>query len=66
MLHTKHEIVNDMCLTYNHAYFLPTKADDDTRILNCALTASEKEFLYRQMNQIFTNSIEPFMEFKNV
>ena len=53
-----------MCLTYNHAYFLPTKADDDTNLFNCALTQGEKDFLWRQMAQVFDNDIEPFMEFK--
>jgi len=64
MINTPEGIIRNMCLTYNHAYFLPTKADDDDNLLNCALTISEKEYLWRQMTQIFNNDIEPFMEFK--
>jgi len=60
----RENIINNMCLTYNHAYFLPTKADDDTNLFNCALTQGEKDFLWRQMAQVFDNDIEPFMEFK--
>ena len=54
-----------MCLTYNHAYMLPTKADDDANPLNCALTEREKEYILRQMTQLFENDIEPWMEFKD-
>jgi len=64
MINTPESIIYNMCLTYNHAYFLPTKADDDDSLLNCALTKSEKDYLWRQMRQIFNNDIEPFMEFK--
>lgn len=64
MIKSKEDVILSMCLTYNHAYVLPTKPDDDDSPLNCALTASEKEYVYRQMKQIFENDIEPYMEFK--
>lgn len=62
---TKESIIHNMCLTYNHAYFLPTKDDNDTNPINCALTVREKEFILRQMTQIYNNNIEPFMEIKH-
>lgn len=62
---TKESVIHNMCLTYNHAFFLPTKDDNDDNPLNCALTASEKEYILRQMTQLFENNIEPHMEFKN-
>lgn len=61
---TREEIITNMCLTYNHAYFLPAKEETDNNPLNCALTQSEKEFLWRQMAQLFDNDIKPYMEFK--
>lgn len=65
MKKNKEEIIHNMCLTYDHAFVLPTKHDEDDNPLNCALTAKEKECILRQMTQIFENNIEPFMEFKN-
>ena len=61
---TREDVITSMCLTYNHAYFLPTKDNDNTDLFNCALTQSEKDFLWRQMAQLFDNDIEPFMEVK--
>lgn len=63
---TKDDIIRNMCLTYNHAFFLADKAEDDDNPLNCAMTASEKEYLIRQMTQIYNNDIEPYMEIKDV
>ena len=62
---TKESVIHNMCLTYNHAYCLPTKDDNNTDPFDCALTASEKEYILRQMTQLFENNIEPYMEFKN-
>ena len=60
----REDIITNMCLTYNHAYCLDTKPDDTINIFNCALTQSEKNFLWRQMAQLFDNNIKPFMDFK--
>jgi hypothetical protein len=40
------------------------KDENDANPINCALTQQEKDFLWKQMAQIFTNDIEPLMEFK--
>ena len=64
MTATKESVITNMCLTFNHAYCLPAKSAEDANPLNCALTQQEKDFLWRQMAQIFTNDVEPFMEFK--
>jgi hypothetical protein len=61
---TKESVINNMCLTFNHAYCLPAKDENDANPINCALTQQEKDFLWKQMAQIFTNDIEPLMEFK--
>lgn len=67
---TKEEIITNMCMTYDHRYFLPTKEHmiatypdmDDLSLLSC-MTAFEKEFTYRMMKQLFENDIEPYMVF---
>lgn len=69
---TKEQIITDMCMTYDHRYFLPTResaladglsADDLT--VHTYMTAADKRFVHRLMTQLFENDIEPFMVFKS-
>lgn len=51
-----------MCLTWDHAYNMPI-----TEVfpgVTMGKTAEEKEFLFRQMAQLFDNDIAPYMTFK--
>lgn len=61
---TREEIIESMCLTYNHAYCLPARDEDSKNLFDCALTQREKDFLWQQMAQLFDNDINPYMEFK--
>lgn len=63
----KESIINDMCLTYDHAYgLLIDESKRENYICSSGFTKSEQEALYRQMKQIFENCIEPKMTYKNV
>lgn len=56
---TREQIITDMCLTFNHAYFLEAKPEDSNDVINCAMTQKEKDFLWRQMAQLYDNCIHP-------
>lgn len=45
-------LINSMCLRYNHAFCLPTKAENDEHVLNTALTEKEKSNIRSTMNQL--------------
>lgn len=67
---TKEEIIQSMCLTYDHRYFLPAEEEadgdefDSPLISAMLMSQKEKEFVYNQMKQLFENDIEPYMTFK--
>lgn len=57
---TREGIISNMCYTWRHDFGLP--ADPD--FPGMGMTESDREFLWRQMAQIFDNDIAPYMEFK--
>jgi hypothetical protein len=57
---TKEEIIHDMCLTYRHDYGLRKQPGDPS--WTAGMTAEEAKMLYKTMEQIYTNDIEPMME----
>ena len=62
---TREEIINSMCLTYDHAYLLRvTEEERKNNIFLCGLTEAEQQVVWRQMAQLFDNDIAPFMIFK--
>lgn len=59
---TKEEIITSMCYTYRHDYGL-TRGDTDPSWV-AGMTDEERKGLYRTMEQIFNNSIAPYMQHK--
>lgn len=57
---TKEEIIHDMCLTYRHDYGL-RKLDTDPP-WTAGMTEQDAKMLYKTMEQIYTNDIEPIFE----
>jgi hypothetical protein len=62
---TREDIILSMCYTWRHDYGLE-KIEHDTAggIITAGLTKHEREYLYKQMTQLFDNDIAPHMEFK--
>jgi hypothetical protein len=64
---TKWDIINSMCLTYDHRYTMISKEEldkDDYWSKVACLSKEEKQSIYRQMKQIYENDIEPYMSIK--
>lgn len=65
---TKWDIINSMCLTYDHRYAMISKEELDTDDLFGTVTClskDEKQFIYRQMKQLYENDIEPYVSIKS-
>lgn len=63
---TREQIITDMCYTWRHDYGLDrSEHDGPGGLITAGLTDSERQLLWRQMAQIFDNSIAPHMTFKN-
>lgn len=59
---TREQIITDMCYTWRHDYGLVVESK--THPFEDGITKSQQEILWKQMAQIFDNSIAPYMEFK--
>ena len=57
---TKEEIITSMCYTYRHDFGL-LKLDNETSWTS-GMTAKDAEMLYKTMEQIYNNNIEPILE----
>lgn len=63
---TREQIITSMCYTWRHDYGLDRREyDGSAGVFSSGLTEQERQFLWRQMAQIFDNDIAPYMEFKN-
>ena len=62
MTRSREEIIQSMCLTWDHSYMAPTS--EVFPGVKMGLTQAEKESLFRQMAQLFDNDIAPYMTFK--
>lgn len=69
---TKEAIINSMCLSNDHRYFMDTQEDarhkygeegNPIAMLTC-MTRKEKEFLHKEMTHLYEGDIEPFMKIK--
>ena len=77
---TKEAIINSMCLSDDHRYFLQSQEDakeyieslnltgDNAKIADIGLltnmTNKEKEFLHQRMTSLYEGDIEPYMKIK--
>ena len=57
---TKEEIIHDMCLTYRHDYGL-RKSEGEPNWTS-GMTEQDARMLYKTMEQIYNNDIEPIIE----
>jgi hypothetical protein len=67
MKKTREDIITSMCYTWRHDYGLVKEWPSGTgynEIIEAGMTQQERDFLYKQMAQIFDNDIAPYMEFK--
>lgn len=56
----KEQIIHDMCMTYRHDYGLRKLPDEPS--WTAGMTEEDAKMLYKTMEQIYTNSIEPHIE----
>jgi hypothetical protein len=56
----KEKIIHDMCLTYRHDFGLRKESGDPT--WTAGMTEQDAKMLYKVMEQIYNNNIEPIIE----
>ena len=56
----REQIIHDMCMTYRHDYGLRKKPNDPPWL--SGMTEEEAKGLYKTMEQIYTNNIEPILK----
>lgn len=65
MSKTREQIITSMCYTWRHDYGLERQEHDGPGgLISAGLTKAEREFLWKQMAQLFDNDVAPYMEFK--
>ena len=57
---SKEQIIHDMCMTYRHDYGLRKTDNDPT--WTSGMTEQDAKMLYKTMEQIYNNDIEPIIE----
>lgn len=60
---TKEEIIHDMCMTYRHDFGLRKSPDDPPWL--AGITEDDAKSLYKVMEQIYNNDIEPLLQQAN-
>lgn len=58
---TKEQIITSMCYTYRHDYGLRKQECDPT--WTSGMTEQDAKMLYKTMEQIYNNDIEPIIEY---
>lgn len=58
-MRSKEEIIHDMCMTYRNDYRLRKLPNDPT--WTSGMTEEDAKMLYKTMEQIYTNNIEPLV-----
>ena len=61
---TREQIITSMCYTKRHDFGLLRNDNTGLFPFPSGMTDEEREFLYKEMAQIFDNDIAPYMEFK--
>ena len=59
MMKSKEEIIYDMCMTYRHDFGLRKQPNDPP--WTAGMTEEDAKSLYRVMEQIYNNDIEPLL-----
>jgi len=58
---TKEQIIYDMCMTYRHDYGLRKEQGDPS--WTAGMTEEDAKMLYKTMEQIYNNDIEPIINY---
>ena len=56
----KEQIIHDMCMTYRHDYGLRKK--DNEPNWTAGMTEQDAKMLYKTMEQIYNNNVEPIID----
>jgi hypothetical protein len=56
----KEQIIYDMCMTYRHDYGLRKEQSDPS--WTAGMTEQDAKMLYKTMEQIYNNNIEPLLK----
>lgn len=59
-MNEKEQTITSMCYTYRHDYGLRKQEGDPS--WTSGMTEQEAKMLYKQMEQIYNNDIEPILE----
>ena len=59
-MRTKEEIIHDMCMTYRHDYGLRKELTDPP--WTSGMYEQDAKMLYKTMEQIYNNNIEPIID----
>ncbi len=59
---SREQIINEMCFTKRHDFGIVK--DKQSPAWECGLTIEERDFLWREMAQLFDNCILPHMAYK--
>jgi hypothetical protein len=59
----KEQIIYDMCMTYRHDFGLRKLPDEPS--WTAGMTEQDAKMLYKTMEQIYTNNIEPLLAEKD-
>lgn len=62
-MNDKEKTIHDMCMTYRHDYGLRKNKDDPG--WTSGMTEEDAKMLYKTMEQIYTNNIEPLLRKQN-
>ena len=59
-MNNKEKTIHDMCMTYRHDYGLRKSKDEPP--WTSGMTEEDAKMLYKTMEQIYTNNIEPLLK----
>jgi hypothetical protein len=59
-MNSKEQIIHDMCMTYRHDYGLRKMPGEPS--WTAGMTEGDAKLLYKTMEQIYTNNIEPMLK----
>ena len=62
-MNNREKTIHDMCMTYRHDYGLRKQPDEPS--WTSGMTEEDAKMLYKTMEQIYTNNIEPLLRKQN-
>jgi hypothetical protein len=62
-MNEREKTIHDMCMTYRHDYGLRKQPDEPS--WTSGMTEEDARMLYKTMEQIYTNNIEPLLKKQN-